>query len=243
MDSGKLIIFSAPSGAGKTTIVRHLLAKFPNLSFSISATTRPIRGTEVNGHDYYFISKEEFLHKVAKHEFAEFEEVYAGTYYGTLGKEIQRIWSEGKQVIFDLETTGLQITKDRIVQIAILKVFPDGTTEEFSRLVNPEMVIVDESTAIHGVSNEMVKNESTFAQLAPEILDFIGVSDLAGYNSNKFDIPVLSEELLRTGNNFDLSNRRFVDVQNIFHKMEQRTLSAAYQFYCCLLYTSDAADE
>jgi len=134
--------------------------------------------------------------------------------------------------VFDLETTRLQITKDRIVQIAILKVFPDGTTEEFSRLVNPEMVIADESTAIHGVSNEMVKNESTFAQLAPEILAFIGVSDLAGYNSNKFDIPVLSEELLRTGNDFDLSNRRFVDVQNIFHKMEQRTLSAAYQFYC-----------
>lgn len=106
MDSGKLIIFSAPSGAGKTTIVRHLLAKFPNLSFSISATTRPIRGSEVDGHDYYFISKEEFLHKVAKHEFAEFEEVYAGTYYGTLGKEIERIWSEGKQVIFDLDVQG-----------------------------------------------------------------------------------------------------------------------------------------
>ena len=106
MDSGKLIIFSAPSGAGKTTIVRHLLAKFPNLSFSISATTRPIRGTEVNGHDYYFISKEEFLHKIAKHEFAEFEEVYAGTYYGTLVNEIERIWSEGKQVIFDLDVQG-----------------------------------------------------------------------------------------------------------------------------------------
>lgn len=106
MDWGKLIIFSAPSGAGKTTIVRHLLAKFPNLSFSISATTRPIRGSEVDGHDYYFISKEEFLHKVAKHEFAEFEEVYAGTYYGTLGKEIERIWSEGKQVIFDLDVQG-----------------------------------------------------------------------------------------------------------------------------------------
>ena len=106
MDSGKLIIFSAPSGAGKTTIVRHLLAKFPNLCFSISATTRPIRGSEVDGHDYYFISKEEFLHKVAKHEFAEFEEVYAGTYYGTLVKEIERIWSEDKQVIFDLDVQG-----------------------------------------------------------------------------------------------------------------------------------------
>ena len=86
--------------------MRHLLAKFPNLSFSISATTRPIRGTEVNGHDYYFISKEEFLHKVAKHEFAEFEEVYAGTYYGTLVNEIQRIWSEDKQVVFDLDVQG-----------------------------------------------------------------------------------------------------------------------------------------
>ena len=106
MDSGKLIIFSAPSGAGKTTIVRHLLTKFPNLRFSISATTRPIRGSEVDGHDYYFISKEEFLHKVAKHEFAEFEEVYAGTYYGTLVKEIQRIWSEDKQVVFDLDVQG-----------------------------------------------------------------------------------------------------------------------------------------
>jgi len=106
MDSGKLIIFSAPSGAGKTTIVKHLLAKFPNLSFSISATTRPIRGSEVDGHDYYFISKEEFLHKIAKHEFAEFEEVYAGTYYGTLVNEIERIWSEGKQVIFDLDVQG-----------------------------------------------------------------------------------------------------------------------------------------
>jgi len=134
--------------------------------------------------------------------------------------------------VFDLETTGLQITKDRIVQIAILKVFPDGTTEEFSRLVNPEMLISEESTAIHGVSNEMVQNEATFAQLAPEILAFIDDADLAGYNSNKFDIPVLSEELLRTGNDFDLSKRRFVDVQNIFHKMEQRTLAAAYQFYC-----------
>jgi DNA polymerase III subunit epsilon len=134
--------------------------------------------------------------------------------------------------VFDLETTGLQITKDRIVQIAILKVFPDGKTEEYSRLVNPEMVIADENAAIHGVTNEMVKNEPTFAQLAPEILAFIGDADLAGYNSNKFDIPVLSEELLRTGNDFDLSNRRFVDVQNIFHKMEQRTLAAAYQFYC-----------
>jgi guanylate kinase len=106
MNSGKLIIFSAPSGAGKTTIVRHLLAKFPSLCFSISATTRAKRGAEVDGHDYYFISKEDFLHKVAKHEFAEFEEVYAGTYYGTLKNEIERIWAADKHVVFDLDVQG-----------------------------------------------------------------------------------------------------------------------------------------
>lgn len=106
MNSGKLIIFSAPSGAGKTTIVRHLLAKLPSLCFSISATTRAKRGAEVDGHDYYFISKEDFLHKVAKHEFAEFEEVYAGTYYGTLKNEIERIWAADKHVVFDLDVQG-----------------------------------------------------------------------------------------------------------------------------------------
>ena len=104
---GKLLIFSAPSGAGKTTIVKHLLKKFPDkIAFSISATTREIRGQEVNNQDYYFISKEDFLHKVAKHEFAEFEEVYAGTFYGTLKAEIQRIWNQGKHVIFDIDVEG-----------------------------------------------------------------------------------------------------------------------------------------
>jgi guanylate kinase len=107
MKKGKLIIFSAPSGAGKTTIVHHLLKKFPDkISFSISATTRPPRGEEKHESDYYFISKEEFLHKVAKHEFVEFEEVYAGTFYGTLNSEIQRIWNQGKTVIFDLDVEG-----------------------------------------------------------------------------------------------------------------------------------------
>lgn len=106
MQEGKLIIFSAPSGAGKTTIVHHLLSKIPNLEFSISATTRPKRGDEVHGRDYYFISKEEFLHKIAKKEFIEFEEVYTGTFYGTLRSEIERIWSHGKHVIFDIDVEG-----------------------------------------------------------------------------------------------------------------------------------------
>jgi len=106
MKQGKLIIFSAPSGAGKTTIVHHLLAKFPELSFSISATTRESRGAETHENDYYFISKEEFLHKVARQEFVEFEEVYNGTFYGTLRSEIERIWNDDKHVIFDIDVEG-----------------------------------------------------------------------------------------------------------------------------------------
>ncbi|WP_391563962.1 guanylate kinase [Mucilaginibacter pallidiroseus] len=104
--NGKLIIFSAPSGAGKTTIVHHLLGKIPNLEFSISATTRPARGDEQDGKDYYFISKEEFLHRIAKKQFVEFEEVYSGTFYGTLREEIERIWAAGKVVIFDIDVEG-----------------------------------------------------------------------------------------------------------------------------------------
>lgn len=103
---GKLIIFSAPSGAGKTTIVHHLLGKMPELEFSISATTRQPRGAETHGQDYYFISKEEFLHLIAKKYFVEFEEVYTGTFYGTLRTEIERIWSKGKTVIFDIDVEG-----------------------------------------------------------------------------------------------------------------------------------------
>ncbi len=106
MKQGKLIIFSAPSGAGKTTIVKHLLQKYPSLNFSISATTRPARGDEQHEKDYYFISQEAFLHKVAHQEFVEFEEVYTGTFYGTLRSEIQRIWNEDKHVIFDIDVEG-----------------------------------------------------------------------------------------------------------------------------------------
>jgi len=106
MQEGKLIIFSAPSGAGKTTIVQHLLGKVPQLEFSISATTRKPRGDEQHGKDYYFISKEEFLHRIAKKQFVEFEEVYTGTFYGTLRTEIERIWKKGKIVIFDIDVEG-----------------------------------------------------------------------------------------------------------------------------------------
>lgn len=134
--------------------------------------------------------------------------------------------------VFDLETTGLNITKDRIVEIAIIKIHPDGTEEHFSKRVNPEMPIPAEISLIHGITDADVLNEPTFSAIADELVEFIGDSDLAGYNSNKFDIPVLSEELLRVGNDFDVSNRKFVDIQNIFHKMEQRTLAAAYLFYC-----------
>ncbi len=116
---GKLIIFSAPSGAGKTTIVKHLLSKFPQLSFSISATTRELRGNETNEKDYYFISKEEFLHKIAHQEFVEFEEVYSGTFYGTLRSEIDRIWDSGKHVIFDIDVEGGLRLKRKFNELAL----------------------------------------------------------------------------------------------------------------------------
>jgi len=133
---------------------------------------------------------------------------------------------------FDLETTGVNISKDRIVEISILKVFPNGNKESKTWLVNPEMPIPAETIAVHGIDDEKVANEPTFKELAPKINKMIAGSDLAGYNSNKFDIPLLAEELLRVGLDFDMSNTVAVDVQNIFHKMEQRTLVAAYKFYC-----------
>ncbi|RLD30013.1 MAG: 3'-5' exonuclease [Bacteroidetes bacterium] len=133
---------------------------------------------------------------------------------------------------FDLETTGINISKDRIVEISILKVFPDGKEEQKTWLVNPEMSIPKEVIAIHGITNEKVANEPTFKELAREINNMIKDSDLGGFNSNRFDIPLLAEEMLRAELDFDMKNRVSVDVQTIFHKMEQRTLVAAYKFYC-----------
>ena len=133
---------------------------------------------------------------------------------------------------FDLETTGISITKDRIVEISILKVNPDGSEEKKTWLVNPEMPIPAVVTAVHGITNEKVANEPTFNALAKEVNTWIKDSDLGGFNSNRFDIPLLAEEMLRAGIDFDMKNRRSVDVQTIFHKMEQRTLTAAFKFYC-----------
>lgn len=133
---------------------------------------------------------------------------------------------------FDLETTGTNVAKDRIVEISILKVFPNGNKESKTWLVNPEMEIPAEVIAIHGISNEKVANEPTFKALANTIHDMIKNCDLGGYNSNRFDIPLLAEELLRADIDFDMKNSASVDVQTIFHKMEQRTLTAAYKFYC-----------
>jgi len=143
-----------------------------------------------------------------------------------------RLTLEKPLCFFDLETTGTQITKDRIVQIAIVKLYPNGNRASKSYLVNPEVQIPDEIAAIHGITNERVKDEPKLLDIAEEIIAFIGDSDLAGYNSNKFDIPFLVEEFYRVGMPFPMEDRKFVDVQNIFHKMEQRTLVAAYQFYC-----------
>jgi DNA polymerase-3 subunit epsilon len=135
-------------------------------------------------------------------------------------------------VFFDLETTGINIATDKIVEISILKVFPNGNKESKTWLVNPEMEIPKESSDIHGITNEKVVTEPTFKELAPKINEMIADSDLAGFNSNRFDIPLLAEELMRAEIDFDMKNRKAIDVQVIFHKKEQRTLSAGYQFYC-----------
>ena len=133
---------------------------------------------------------------------------------------------------FDLETTGTNIAKDRIVEISILKIHPNGNRESRTWFVNPEVPIPKEAVAVHHIDNEKVANEPAFRELAPTIHEMIKGCDLAGYNSNRFDIPLLAEEMLRAGVDFDMRNNVAVDVQTIFHKMEQRTLAAAYKFYC-----------
>lgn len=133
---------------------------------------------------------------------------------------------------FDLETTGVNVASDRIVEISILKAMPDETEQIKTMRINPGMPIPLESSLIHGIYDEDIRHEPTFKEAGEELARFLDDCDLAGYNSNKFDIPVLMEEFLRAGIEFDIDNRHFVDVQNIFHQMEQRTLRAAYQFYC-----------
>ncbi len=132
----------------------------------------------------------------------------------------------------DLETTGINISTDRIVEIAIVKVLPDGTRQVKRKLINPGMPIPVGSTEIHGITDEMVKDAPTFKVAANELKQFIDNCDLGGYNSNRFDIPMLIEEFMRIGMEFSIEGKKLVDVQKVFHMMEQRTLSAAYKFYC-----------
>ena len=135
-------------------------------------------------------------------------------------------------VFFDLETTGVNIGSDRIVEISILKIYPNGNKESKTWLVNPEIEIPAKVSAIHGITNERVVTEPTFKELAHTVNEMISGCDLAGFNSYRFDIPLLAEELLRAGIDFNMINRKAIDVQVIFHKKEQRTLSAGYKFYC-----------
>ena len=135
-------------------------------------------------------------------------------------------------VVFDLETTGLDLVKDRIIQLSFIKVMPDGTEERGNYLVNPEVPIKPEITQLTGISNNDVKEQPTFRQLAKTLCDKFTGCDFAGFNSNHFDVPLLAEEFLRAGIDFDFSKCRLIDAQTIFHKMERRNLAAAYKFYC-----------
>lgn len=138
-----------------------------------------------------------------------------------------------KPIVFlDLETTGINITTDRIVEIALIKVQPTGEQLKKRKLINPQMPIPASSSAVHGITDEMVKDAPTFKAVANELKQFLEGCDIGGYNSNRFDIPMLVEEFLRAGIDFKVEGRKLVDVQRIFHLMEQRTLSAAYKFYC-----------
>jgi DNA polymerase-3 subunit epsilon len=133
---------------------------------------------------------------------------------------------------FDLETTGVNVASDRIVEIGILKIMPDGTTEAKEKRINPTIPIPIESSLVHGIYDKDVADQPTFKAIAKSLAEFLKDCDLGGYNSNKFDIPILMEEFLRAEIDFSLEGRHCVDVQNIFHQMEQRTLKAAYKFYC-----------
>ncbi|MBX2828911.1 MAG: 3'-5' exonuclease [Flavobacteriaceae bacterium] len=133
---------------------------------------------------------------------------------------------------FDLETTGVSVSSDRIVEISVLKVYPNGNKESHTWRVNPTIPIPKSASDVHGITNDMVANEPTFKELAPKVHALMKESDFAGFNSNRFDIPLLAEELLRADVDFDLKKGLAVDVQTIFHKKEKRTLGAAYQFYC-----------
>ncbi|MDE7472524.1 MAG: 3'-5' exonuclease, partial [Muribaculaceae bacterium] len=135
-------------------------------------------------------------------------------------------------IFFDLETTGTNIMQDRIVEISMIKIMPNGEEIEYTKRINPEMPIPAEATAVHHITNEDVAQAPTFKMLAREIAAKFEGSDIAGFNSNRFDIPMLAEEFARVGVDFDFTKPRFIDVQTIFHKKEQRTLVAAYRFYC-----------
>lgn len=132
----------------------------------------------------------------------------------------------------DLETTGINLGTDRIVEIAIIKILSDGTRIVKRKLINPEIPIPKGASEVHGITDDMVKEAPTFKQVAHELKQILDGCDIAGYNSNRFDIPLLMEEFLRAQVDFDMKNRKMLDVQNIFHKMEPRTLGAAYKFYC-----------
>lgn len=135
-------------------------------------------------------------------------------------------------IFFDLETTGVNVVNDRIVEISLIKVMPDGKEIVKTRRINPEMPIPEASTAVHGITDEDVKDCPTFKQVAKSLAGIFEGADIAGFNSNRFDVPLLVEEFLRAGVDVDFSRKRFIDVQTIFHKMEKRTLEAAYRFYC-----------
>jgi DNA polymerase III subunit epsilon len=151
------------------------------------------------------------------------------TYHTSL---LMKVYLKNPLVFLDLETTGINVASDRIVEIALLKIHPDGSEEEKVIRINPQMPIPEKATLIHGIKDEDVKNSPVFKEVARILAKFLEGCDLAGYNSNRFDIPLLAEEFLRADVDIDFKKRKFIDVQAIFFKMEKRTLAAAYKFYC-----------